>query len=74
MKPCGFFICEGYPFVGATPDGTLYDPSNSFHPFGFKSQVSVFSQGSQSSLACAVPGFCSQLQTLPDGTPHVKVK
>ena len=35
VGPCGFFICEGHPFVRATPDGTVYDPSNLSHPFRF---------------------------------------
>ena len=30
----GFFISEEYPFLGATPDGLIYDPSSS-QPFGF---------------------------------------
>ena len=29
------FVCKDYPFLGATPDGTVYDPSNLAHPFGF---------------------------------------
>jgi len=28
-------VSETHPFLGATPDGTVYDPSNSEQPFEF---------------------------------------
>ena len=30
----GFTICHQYPFLGATPDGGIYDPTEVEHPFG----------------------------------------
>ena len=35
IGPCGFLVSETHPFLGATPDGTVYDPSNLEQPFGF---------------------------------------
>ena len=31
----GFMINKAYPFLGATPDGTAYYPSNHEQPFAF---------------------------------------
>ena len=33
VGPCGFLVCEQYPFLGVTPDGTVYDPTNLEQPF-----------------------------------------
>ena len=35
VSPSGFFISSEYSFLGASPDGAVYDPSNAHHPFGF---------------------------------------
>ena len=35
VGPCGCYICDAHPFLEATPDGTLYDPTNPEQPFGF---------------------------------------
>ena len=32
---CGFHISETHPFLGASPDGAVYDPSETDQPFGF---------------------------------------
>ena len=32
---CGFFINTDFPFLGATPDGSVYDPYEPEQPFGF---------------------------------------
>ena len=69
VGPCGFFVCEDYPFLGATPDSTVYDPSNLAHPFGFlEVKCPCFHKDRSPAEACAIPGFCSQLGTLPDGS------
>ena len=31
----GFHINPEYPYLGASPDGSVYDPSNLQQPFGF---------------------------------------
>ena len=33
--PVEFFVCQEYPFLGASPDGGVYDPASDLHPFGF---------------------------------------
>ena len=35
VGPCGFLVCEHYPFLGSTPDGTVYNSTNVQQPFGF---------------------------------------
>ena len=36
VSPSGFLINKDYhPCLGATPDGAVYDPSNTQQPFGF---------------------------------------
>ena len=58
VGPCGFFICDNYPFLGATPDGTVYDPSNAIHPFGFLEVKCPYSHRDCSPAeACAIPYY-----------------
>ena len=33
--PSGFMVSTKYPFLGATPDGAVYDPSSPDQPYGF---------------------------------------
>ena len=35
VSPSGFIINPAYSFLGASPDGCVYDPSDTQHPFGF---------------------------------------
>ena len=35
VAACGFYISESHPFLGASPDSTVYDPSTPDTPFGF---------------------------------------
>ena len=39
VGPCGFAVCESHSFLGVTPDGTVYDPSNAQQPFGFIAHI-----------------------------------
>ena len=39
----GFIINPAYPFLGASPNGAVYDPSNSQQPFGFVDQQKLVS-------------------------------
>ena len=32
---CGFHVSKSHPFLGASSDGAVYDPSNTVQPFGF---------------------------------------
>ena len=71
----GFLICESHPFLGATPDGTVYDPSNPQQPFGFVEVKCLYSHRDHTPAeACSSPGFCCNLKTHLDGnhTPTPK--
>ena len=35
VSSSGFLLCSSHPFLGASPDGVVYDPSNSLEPFGY---------------------------------------
>ena len=35
VAPCGIFISKSHPFLEASPDGAVYDPSSPNQPFGF---------------------------------------
>ena len=75
MGPCGIYICDNHPFLEATPDGTVYDPSNASYPFGFLEVKYPYSHRDRSPAeACGIPGFCCQLQTLPDGSKQVMLQ
>lgn len=68
LGPCGFLICESHPFLGATPDGTVYDPSSSQQPFGFlEVKCPYLNRDCTPSEACSSPGFCCTLQSSADG-------
>ena len=63
VEPCGFFMHEGYPFLGITPDGTVYDLLSSSYPLRLLEVKFPYSQRDRSpGEACAIPDFCSQLE------------
>ena len=35
VSPCGIFINTEFPFLGATPDGSVYDPNELELPYGY---------------------------------------
>ena len=75
VGPCGFIVCEQYPFLGATPDGTVYDPTDPEHPFGFLEVKCPYSHKDRTPAeACAMPGFCCQLDSQTDGSEQVKLR
>ena len=42
---CGLFVNTDFPFLGATPDGSVYDPSEPEQPLDIqKSSVSILSE------------------------------
>lgn len=71
VGPCGFLVSETHPFLGATPDGTVYNPSDSEHPFGFIEVKCPYLQRDCTPLeASASPGFCCTAEaTCPDQSP-----
>ena len=59
VGPCGFLVSETHPFLGATPDGTIYDPLNFNQPFGFLEVKCPYSHRNRTSIeASSFPGFC----------------
>ena len=75
VGPRELFICNDHPFLEATPDGIVYDPSNTSHPFGFlEGKCPYFHRDCSPVEACAIHGFCCQLQTLPDGSKQVMLQ
>ena len=66
VEPSGFYISETHPFLGASPDGIVYDPANMNEPFGFIEIKCPYSQRSVTpEEACSSPGFCSTLKKDP---------
>ena len=45
---CGFFINTDFPFPGAIPDGSVYDPSEPEQPFGYLEVKCPYSYTSRS--------------------------
>ena len=62
VGPCGFLVSDSHPFLGATPDGTVYDPSDVQHPFGFVEVKCPYTNRNYTPIeACSSPGFCCDL-------------
>lgn len=58
----GFHINPDYPFLGASPDGSVYDPSSPQQPFGFVEIKCPYSFRDLSPVeACARAGFYCDL-------------
>ena len=67
--PTGLHLSVHYPFLGASPDGAVYDPLSS-DPFGFLEIKCPYSQRHKSPVeACSSSGFCS---TLEDNVPRLR--
>lgn len=62
VSPSGFYIHPDYPYLGATPDGAVYDPSNLQQPFGFLEIKCPYSSRALTPVeACSTTGFCCSL-------------
>ena len=69
VGPSGILVSETYPFLAATPDGTVYDPTNLDQPFGFIEVKCPYSHRNRTPLeACSFPGFCCNVQSNESGT------
>ena len=68
VTPFGFLVSRQYPFLGASPDGAVYDPTSMQEPFGFLEVKCPFSHCNETpEQASTSPRFCSVLHT-SDGT------
>jgi len=55
---CGFHISQSHPYLGASPDVAVYDPSNVQRPFGFLEIKCLYTARNVSPLdACTLPNF-----------------
>lgn len=71
----GFLVCQAHPFLGASPDGGVYDPSSSAYPFGFLEVKCPYSHRDDTPLeACSDSKFCCELQYTSSGCASVKLK
>ena len=55
----GFLICRTQPFLGASPDGGVYDPSSNLNPFGLLEVKCPYRHRDQTPIeACSDSSFC----------------
>ena len=65
----GFLISSSHPFLGASPDGAVYDPTSAPHPYGYLEVKCPYAHRDKTpEEACSSNGFCSTLQENCDGT------
>lgn len=58
----GLVVCKSHPFLAASPDGAVYDPSDAQQPLGYLEVKCPFSQKNATPVdACSSPGFCCVL-------------
>ena len=70
--PVGFLVCPTHPFLGASPDGGVYDPSSTPYPYGFVEVKCRYSHRDDIPFeACSDPSFCCELQH--DSNGHISV-
>ena len=77
VSPSGFIVSVTHSFLGASPDGDVYDPSNMSQPFGFLEVKCPYSARNVTPVEeCTLPGFCCEtdattgLLTLKKGHPY----
>ena len=69
----GLWISPEHPFLGASPDASIYDPSEK-KPYGFAEiKCSYKHRNSSLAFACEDPNFCCRL-TVVDGRGKMELK
>ena len=59
VSPCGFHISATHPFLGASPDGAVYDPQQNDQSFGFLEVKCPYTCRDLLPVkGCSVSGFC----------------
>ena len=72
VSASGFIIDTSHPFLGASPDGAVYDPVDRQKPFGFLEIKCPYSVRNQTPVeACSSPGFYCTVDTT-SGCLHLK--
>ena len=75
VAPSGFLISKTHPFLGASPDSSVYDPSNPVHPYGYLEVKCPFSHRNVTPEdACKDKQFCCAVQDKADGSKEVVLK
>ena len=71
VSPCGIFINTEFPFLGAMPDGSVYDPNELEQPYGYLEVKCPYSVRDRTpEEACSVSNFYCNL----DSTRKLKLK
>ena len=71
VAACGFYISKSHPYLGASPDGAIYDPSTPAAPFGFLEIKCPYAHRNVTPMeASLTSGFCSR-QVSTDGTTQL---
>ena len=70
----GFLVSQSHPFLGASPDGAVFDPSAPQQPFGFLEVKCPYScRNISPAEACATPGFYCKLESNPNGSQYLSL-
>ena len=71
----GFLVSHSHPFLGASPDGAVYDPTELTQPYGFLEVKCPYScRNISPTEACSTSGFFCTLETDSDGSQHLHLK
>ena len=74
VGPSGILVSETHPFLGATPDGTIYDPLNFNQPFGFLEVKCPYSHRNRTPIeASSSSGFCCAIQSSDSNHSNTQV-
>lgn len=69
VAPCGFYVCKPYPYLGASPDGAIYDPSSPSEPFGFLEVKCLYvHRNIMPEEACSTSTFCCSMEMSAGGS------
>ena len=70
----GLWVSPDHPFLGASPDAAVYDPSEP-HAYGFAEVKCPYKhRDSTPEEACADPSFCCELLKSESGVEQLKLK
>ena len=70
----GFVICEDHPYLGASPDAVVYDPTSA-EQFGLAEVKCPYAYRQMTpSQACGNKDFCCTLETADDGNKYLKLR